>query len=153
MLRIFTLFILGVSFNVLSSSQNSEAVNADKKPSLEFVEMFTNELLIDNYKGQLRKRIFQKYPQYVQHAQDVDYWLDEVFQSGEFETLLAGRYKLIFTEKQFAELVAFYQTETGKKFLKIAPKMSTMSATVAGQFVHKNLPELEAYIEKTKKQQ
>lgn len=125
--------------------------NEDRSYSLQFVDLFTSEVLMDNYKKQLKKRIYQKYPGYKTQAADVDTWLNEVLASGEYEKFLAQRYKLLFTEKEFKDLVTFYKTETGKKFLTIAPKMSTMSATVAGQLIYKNLAELGKYL-KTKEQ-
>ena len=124
----------------------------EKKPySLQFVELFASEVLIDNYKKQLKKRIFEKEPSYKEQESDVVKWLSAVFASGQYQDFLAKRYKLIFSEQEFKELVEFYRTETGKKFLITAPKMSTMSSTVAGQLIYKNLPELKKYLEKVKK--
>lgn len=135
---------------LLAFNSNANGVTVNKAPSLQFVELFTNVVLFDNYKKQLTNRIFEKYPEYKKQAPQVAKWLDLIFASGEYEKFLAQRYKLIFTEKEFKELVKFYKTETGKKFLKIAPEMSTMSATIAGQLVYKNLPELENYLKQNK---
>jgi len=139
---------------ILLTIASSTVIASEQQPySLQFVELFTNEVLIDNYKKQLKGRILEKEPSYKSQEQQVDVWLNTVLASGEYEKLLAARYKLIFSEAEFKDLVAFYKTETGKKFLKIAPTMSTMSATVAGQLIYKNLPELDNYLKQIAKKQ
>ena len=123
----------------------------EKKPySLQFVELFASEVLIDNYKIQLKKRIFEQKPSYKAQESEVVKWLNEVFASGKYQELLAKRYKLIFSEQEFKELVEFYKTQTGRKFLVTAPKMSAMSSTVAGQLIYNKLPELNKYLKQKK---
>ena len=139
---IFFLVFVIISVNAVATEHKSY--------SLQFVELFTNEVLMVNYKKQLKKRILEKNPSYKSQEEQVDIWLNTVLASGEYEKFLAARYKQIFTEAEFKDLVAFYKTDTGKKFLTTAPKMSTMSATVAGQLIYKNLPELDTYLTKSK---
>lgn len=132
---------------LMTSLLSLNSLATENKPySLQFVDLFAKEVLIKNYKTQLKGRIFEKSPAYKVQEADVDAWLDEVFASGEYQRFLAQRYRLEFTEQEFKELVTFYKTPTGKKFLTIAPKMTTMSATVAGQLIYKNLAELDGYL-------
>jgi len=134
------LLLLIILWSVNTSASENKAY------SLQFVDLFAKEVLISNYKKQLKGRIFEQTPAYKNQEADVDTWLNVVFASGQYQEFLAHRYKLLFTEQEFKDLVTFYKTETGKKFLTIAPKMTTMSATVAGQLILKNLPELDKYL-------
>jgi hypothetical protein len=117
---------------------------------LQFTEMYTKEVLVKNYTKQLKGRIFELYPKYQAQDKAVEEWLSTIFTSGKFNVLLALHYKKIFTEQEFKELLNFYKSETGKKFMTIAPQMSAISADVAGRLVHDKLPELKTYLESVK---
>jgi len=139
--------MLIVSFLLLSFNVSSK----EAKPyGLQFVEMYADEVLATNYAKQLKGRIFELYPAYRTQEKDVERWLTTLFTSGQFNVLLALNYKKIFTETEFKELLAFYQSDTGKKFMKITPKMSAMSADVAGKLVQSKFTELKRYLDKSK---
>lgn len=135
---------------ILFISTQSLAEQATKPFGLQFTEMYTKEVLVKNYTKQLKGRIFELYPKYKAQEQDVEKWLSTIFTSGKFNVLLALHYKKIFTEQQFKELLDFYKSDTGKKFMAIAPQMSAISADVAGRIVHEGLPELHDYLEAAK---
>jgi hypothetical protein len=135
---------------LLFSSINSYAETKNKPYGLQFVEMYANEVLAKNYAKQLKQRIFELYPTYKTQDQDVEKWLTALFSSGQFNVLLALNYKKLFTEAEFKELLKFYQSDIGKKFMKVAPKMSAMSADVAGKMVQNKFTELKRYLDKEK---
>lgn len=140
------LFLLTILF----ISNQSLAEQPTKPFGLQFTEMYTQEVLVENYSKQLKGRIFELFPKYKVQEKDVDKWLSTIFTSGKFNVSLALQYKRIFTEKEFKELLDFYKSETGKKFMTIAPQMSAISADVAGRIVHEGLPELHDYLETAK---
>jgi hypothetical protein len=130
---------------------NQTLAEQQAKPyGLQFTEMYTKEVLVKNYTKQLKGRIFELYPKYKAQEKDVEIWLATMFNSGKFNVSLVSHYKKIFTEPEFKVLLDFYKSETGKKFMAIAPQMSAMSANVAGKIVHDGLPELHDYLEAAK---
>jgi hypothetical protein len=141
---LFLLTLLFISSQSLAEEQTS------KSYGLQFTEMYTQEVLVKNYTKQLKGRIFELYPDYKIQEQDVEKWLSDLFTSGKFNTLLAQRYQKIFTEQEFKDLFDFYNSDTGKKFMTIAPQMSAISADVAGGMVHSNLQGLYDYLQAEK---
>lgn len=136
------LFLLTIIF----ISTQSLAEQPTKPFGLQFTEMYTQQVLVKNYTKQLKGRIFEAFPKYQAQEKDVEEWLSIIFNSGKFNVLLALHYKKIFTEQEFKELLDFYNSDTGKKFMTIAPQMSAISANVAGKIVHESLPELHDYL-------
>lgn len=134
-----------VSFLLLSFNVSAK----EAKPySLQFVEMYASEVLAINYAKQLKQRIFELYPAYKTQDQDVEKWLENIFTSGQFNVLLALNYKKMYSEQEFKELLAFYRSSTGQKFLKLAPQMSAISADVAGKLIQSKFTELKVYLDK-----
>ena len=140
------LFLLTIIF----ISTQSLAEQPSKPFGLQFTEMYTQQVLVENYTKQLKGRIFEAFPKYQAQEKDVEEWLSIIFNSGKFNTLLAQRYQKIFTEQEFKDLLDFYNSDTGKKFMTIAPQMSAISASVAGKIVHESLLELHDYLEARK---
>lgn len=143
MKRLFLLTIMFISSQAIAEQPT-------KPFGLQFTEMYTKEVLVKNYTKQLKGRIFELHPKFKAQEQDVDKWLATIFTSGKFNVLLALNYKKIFTEQEFKELLNFYKSDTGKKFMAIAPQMSAISADVAGRIVYERLPELQDYLETVK---
>jgi len=139
--------MLIVSLFMLSFNVSSKEI---KPYGLQFVEMYADQVLAASYEKQLKKRICELYPDYKTQEKDVEQWLMTLFRSGQFNVLLALNYKRLFTEPEFKELLAFYQSDTGKKFMKIAPQMSAMSADVAGKLVQSKFTDLKLYLDKEK---
>lgn len=136
---------------IIFISNQSLAEQATKPFGLQFTEMYTQEVLVENYTKQLKGRIFEAFPKYKEQEKDVEKWLSTIFTSGKFNVLLALHYKKIFTEQEFKDLIDFYKSDTGKKFMAIAPQMSVISADVAGRMVHESLSELHDYLKTAEK--
>lgn len=145
MKKLFLLTLLFISSQSLAEEQTT------KPYGLQFTEMYTKEVLVKNYTKQLKGRIFELYPDYQAQEEDVEKWLATIFNSGKFNVSLALQYKEIFTEQEFKVLLDFYKSDTGKKFMAIAPQMSAISANVAGKVVHDNLQGLYDYLVAAKK--
>ncbi len=51
-----------------------------------------------------------------------------------------------FTEQELREIIAFYQTETGKKLLRLGPELTSKSMILGQEIVIEHMPELEQMI-------
>ena len=131
--------LLILTFTFIFISNQSLAEQPTKPYGLQFTEMYSKQVLVKSYTQQLKGRIFELHPEFKEQEQDVEKWLSTLFTSGKFNLLLALHYKKIFTEQEFKELLNFYKSDTGKKFMKMAPQMSAISADVAGKMMQNSL--------------
>ena len=62
-------------------------------------------------------------------------------------------YKELFTEQEIRDLIAFYQTETGQKVVKVTPTLTTSIARISQQVVMQHKAELQQTIMNARQQQ
>ena len=73
-------------------------------------------------------------------------WAEKVFVWENFEDEFVELYVATFSEREIADLIAFYETPTGRKLVKIQPELMQKGAALGAELGAQHSAELDAMI-------
>jgi hypothetical protein len=119
------------------------AAKAAAKELLETIDMEAQfEVMLDNM---LQTQLEQN-PQMVQFEDIFKDFFAKYFTYSALEDKLAELYAESFTAEELKDLIAFYQTPTGKKSISVMPELMMKGMAVGQQIVQEHMPELQQKI-------
>ncbi len=74
-------------------------------------------------------------------------WATRYLTWEKFEVKLVDMYVDVFTESELREMIAFYNTPTGRKSVEMGPTLMQRGAMLGGEVASEHAAELEAMIE------
>jgi hypothetical protein len=141
------IFLLVVSmFFALSAS--GEVSDSHRKATTELLELMEVERSMVGGATTMTDVMLQQNPTLVPFRDVLITWAEKTMTWERFEGKVVAMYAGAFSEAEIRDLIAFYQTPTGKKMIQLGPQLTQQGAQLGAQVARENEDELMRMLEK-----
>lgn len=129
---LLTLFMLSyTSFSV--ATEDNALVLADVMGGKQQFNLFSHQAL---------NNLIRERPELARYQPIVQTWGKETLTWEKMRVELAKHYHQHFTEHEIQQMILFFRTSTGQKYLRYAPLLKTETVQIGQRLIKENQPEL-----------
>ena len=144
--RLAALSIMCLSLPALAQPDKSGADPAHRQAALELCEVMQMESTLASSINTMMDIQMQQNPMLQQHRPALDAFFRKHMSWEALKDDFLSLYMESFTETELREMIAFYQTPTGKKAIKMMPELVQKGAQIGMRRVQQNKADLQRLI-------
>ena len=135
------LLVSFVSVNVCAVTEDSALTLADLMGGKQQFNLLSHQVL---------NKMIRQQPELARYQPVVQKWGKEYLTWARMRTELAASYHAHFTEAEIRQMILFFRTATGQKYLRYSPLLQEETVNIGQRIAHEQQPKLLEMLQQAK---